>query len=189
MQEEINLEEVIEEADMLMDDAIQHLNKELTTIRAGKASPSILSSVMVDYYGTPTPINQVANVGASDSKTVTVQPWEKAMIAPIEQAIFAANLGVTPQNNGEMIIISIPPLTEERRKEYVKRAKAFGEDAKVSLRNSRHKVMDAIKKAVKDGYPEDAGKRQEERVQKMVNGHADQIKKIVESKEKDIMTI
>ena len=111
------------------------------------------------------------------------------MIGPIEQAIFAANIGITPQNNGEIIIITIPPLTEDRRKEYVKRAKAAGEDAKVSLRNSRHKVLDFIKKAVKDGYPEDAGKRREDEVQKMVKDHEEKINHIVESKEKDIMTI
>ncbi len=187
MQEELDLH--LEEANEQMDNAIEHLQKDLTKIRAGKASPSILNGILVDYYGSPTPIGQVANIGVSDSRTITVQPWEKSMIGPIEQGIFAANLGVTPQNNGEMIIINIPPLTEERRKEYVKKAKAYGEDAKVSLRNSRHKVLDVIKKAVKDGYPEDSGKRLEDNVQKMVNSHADKISKIVDAKEKDIMTI
>lgn len=187
MQEELEL--YLEEANDQMDEAVNHLHKELAKIRAGKASPAILNGILVEYYGSPTPLAQVANVGASDSKTITVQPWEKSMIAPIEQAIFAANIGVTPQNNGEIIIINIPPLTEERRKEYVKRAKAYGEDAKVSLRNSRHKILDVIKKAVKDGYPEDSGKRLEDQVQKMVNTHAGEITKIVEAKEKDILTI
>lgn len=187
MQEELDLH--LEEAKEQMEQSIDHLRKEMTKIRAGKASPSILNGILVDYYGSPTPIGQVANISAADSKTINVQPWEKSMIAPIEQAIFGANIGITPQNNGEMIIINIPPLTEDRRKEYVKRAKAYGEDAKVSLRTSRHKALDAIKKAVKVGYPEDAGKRMEDKVQKMVNDHASKINDIVAAKEKDIMTI
>ena len=144
-----------------MDDAIDHLDKELAKIRTGKASPSMLNGILVDYYGNPTPLNQVANVGASDAKTLTIQPWEKTMLSVIEQAIFAANLGLTPMNDGEMIRISIPPLTEERRKEMVKMAKEKGEEGKVSIRNARHKVMDFIKKAVKDGLSEDLGKDKE----------------------------
>jgi len=172
-----------------MDGAMDHLAKELTKIRTGKANPSMVSSIKVDYYGSPTPLTQVANVGATDGKTLTIDPWEKSMIAPIEQAIFAANLGLTPQNNGEMIIINIPPLTEERRKEFVKQAKALGEEAKISVRNSRQKIMETVKKEVKDGYPEDAGKREEDNIQKMVNGYGEKINKLVETKEKDIMTV
>lgn len=179
----------IEEGKMMMDEAIEHLEKELQKIRAGKASPSMLNGIMVEYYGAPTPLSQVANITSSDSRTLNISPWEKATIGPIEQAIFAANLGLTPQNNGEMIIINIPPLTEDRRKELGKRSKALGEDAKVSLRNARHKILDFIKKSVKDGYPEDAGKRQEETVQKIVNDYADKIGKIVTAKEAEIMTI
>jgi len=149
----------LEIAQEQMEGAMENLAKELTKIRTGKASPSMLSGIRVDYYGSPTPLTQVANVGATDGKTLTIDPWEKSMIGPVEQAIFAANLGLTPQNNGEMIIINIPPLTEERRRQFVKQAKAFGEEAKISIRNSRQKIMETVKKEVKDGYPEDAGNR------------------------------
>ena len=134
-------------------------------------------------------MTQVANVGASDGKTLTIQPWEKSIVGAIEKAIFEANLGLTPQNNGEMIIINIPPLTEERRKDFVKLAKALAEDAKVSIRNSRHKILETIKSEVKEGFPEDAGKREEENVQKRVNGYGDKINALVAAKEKDIMTV
>ena len=187
---------VSEEVDMAldiaqegMDHAIQHLNNELVKIRTGKASPAILSGLLVDYYGSPTPLNQVANVGTSDARTITVQPWEKKMLAPIEQSIFAANLGLTPMNDGEMIRINIPPLTEERRLNLVKQAKHLGEESKISLRSNRHKALDTIKKAVKDGYPEDAGKRKEDQVDKMLHEYSDKIDKVVEAKEKDIMTV
>lgn len=181
--------EHIEEGKMAMDEAIEHLERELNKIRAGKASPSMLNGIMVEYYGSPTALNQVANVGTTDSRTLTISPWEKSTIGAIEQAIFAANLGLTPQNNGETIIINIPPLTEERRKEMVKKAKGLGEDAKVSMRSSRHKMMDFIKKSVKDGYPEDAGKRQEDAVQKVVESYADKVNAVISNKESDIMTI
>ena len=172
-----------------MDAAIEHLQGELQKIRAGKASPSMLNGILVDYYGSMTPLTQVANILTSDSRTLSIQPWEKSMIGPIEQAIFAANIGITPQNNGEMIIINIPPLTEERRKEMVKRAKSLGEDCKVTVRGLRQKSMDVIKKEVKDGYPEDMGKDREADMQKIVNNYSDKIKKMIESKENDIMTI
>ena len=172
-----------------MDAAIEHLQGELQKIRAGKASPSMLNGILVDYYGSMTPLTQVANILTSDSRTLSIQPWEKSMIGPIEQAIFAANIGITPQNNGEMIIINIPPLTEERRKEMVKRAKSLGEDCKVTVRGLRQKSMDVIKKEVKDGYPEDMGKDREADMQKIVNSYSDKIKKMIESKENDIMTI
>ena len=183
------IEMAVEMAKEQMDGAMEHLAKELTKIRTGKASPKMISDLRVDYYGSPTPLSQVANIGATDGKTLTIQPWEKSMVAAIEQAIFAANLGLTPQNNGEMIIINIPPLTEERRKEFVKHVKALGEEAKISVRNSRHKVLEMVKKEVKDGYPEDAGKRKEDEIQKMVNGFGDKINKLVASKEQDIMTV
>ena len=179
----------IEEGKMAMDDALDHLDQELMKIRAGKASPSMLGGIMVDYYDTPTPLNQVANVSASDSRTLSISPWEKAMIGPIEKSIFAANLGLTPQNNGETIMINIPPLTEDRRKEMVKRARGLGEDAKVSLRNDRHKMMDFIKKSVKDGYPEDEGKKQEDIVEGIIKDFTDNINKMIDKKETDIMTI
>ena len=187
MQEDVN--EYIEEAIIAMEGSIEHLHKELATIRAGKASPNMLSGISVPYYGTPTPLNQVANVSTSDSRTITIQPWEKSMLAPIEKAIFEANLGVTPQNNGEIVIINIPPLTEERRKELVKRSKSMGEDTKIGIRNARRDAMDNIKKAVKAGYPEDAGKRKEEEVEKLTKEYVEKADKLIENKEKDIMTI
>ncbi len=188
----MNSEEVemaIEIGKESMDQALEHLQKELIKIRTGKASPSMLSGISVEYYGNQTPLNQVANIGASDSKTLTIQPWEKSMLAPIEQAIFAANIGLTPMNDGEFVRINIPALTEERRKQLVKQAKHLGEESKISLRNTRHKVMDTIKRSVKDGYPEDAGKRKEASVDKMTHDYGDKIDKMVEAKEKDIMTI
>lgn len=187
MQEEIN--EGMEHAKAEMEEAIAHLNRELVKIRAGKANPAMLNGLLVDYYGNPTPINQVANISAPDSKMISIQPWEKNMIGPIEQAIFAANLGVTPQNNGEQIIINIPPLTEERRLEMVKMVKAYGEDSKISFRSTRHKILDVIRKSVKEGFPEDAGKREEDAVEKMLKHYTELSNKIIAAKEKDIMTI
>lgn len=187
MQEELQMH--IDEAKQLMDDAIEHLKKELATISTGKASPRMLDGVVVDYYGSPTPLNQVANVGTSDSKTITIQPWEKSMLAPIEKAIFEANLGLTPQNDGELIRINIPMLTEERRKEFAKRAKALGEETKQGVRAARRDAMDAVKKAVKEGYPEDAGKDREDEIQNMTNSYNSKIDQLVDAKEGDIMQI
>ena len=172
-----------------MDKAIEHLRDELIKIRAGKASPSMLKGIMVEYYGNPTPLGQVANIGTPDAKTLSIQPWEKSMLGPIEKAIFEANLGLTPMNDGEFVRISIPPLTEDRRKQMVKQAKSHCEDAKVSLRSSRHKMIDFIKKEVKDGYPEDAGKKRESEVQDMTNNYGKNIDEIFAAKEKDIMTV
>lgn len=172
-----------------MDHAIDHLNQELVKIRTGKASPAMLGGIMVDYYGSPTPLNQVANVSAADARTLAIQPWEKSMLGPIEQAIFAANLGLTPMNDGEFVRINIPPLTEERRKDLVKQAKHLGEEGKVSLRNTRHKLMDFIKAEVKDGYPEDMGKRKEGHVDKLVHEYSDKIDAMISAKEQDIMKV
>ena len=172
-----------------MEKAIEHLRSELLKIRAGKASPSMLNGIKVEYYGNPTPLTQVANIGTPDSKTISIQPWEKSMLGPIEKAIFEANLGLTPMNDGEFVRIIIPPLTEDRRKQMVKQAKSLCEDAKVSLRSSRHKMIDFIKKEVKDGYPEDAGKKRESEVQDMTNNFGKSIEQILDAKEKDIMTV
>lgn len=172
-----------------MDKALQHLKDELSKIRAGKANASVLNGIMVDYYGTPTALSQVSNISVPDSKTISIQPWEKNMLAPIEQSIFSANIGLTPMNDGEFIRISIPPMTEERRKELVKQSKGLGEEAKVSMRNARQKLMDFIKKEVKAGYPEDAGKKKEDEVQSMIKSFSDTINKYIEAKEKDIMTV
>lgn len=172
-----------------MNESIEHLQKELAKIRAGKASPNMLSGIMVEYYGNLTHLSQIANISTPDGKTLAIQPWEKTMLAPIEQAIFKANLGLTPMNDGEFVRINIPPLTEERRKDLVKQAKAAGEDTKVSIRQSRQKLMDFIKNEVKEGYPEDMGKRKEEDVQKLVKGFGDKIDLIIKAKETDIMTV
>ncbi len=172
-----------------MEEALDHLQRELVKIRTGKASSSMLNGVLVDYYGSKTPLHQVANVSTTDARTINIQPWEKSMLSVIEKAIFEANLGITPMNDGENIRLNIPPLTEERRKDLVKQAKALGEDAKVSLRNARHKLMDFIKKQVKAGFPEDGGKRKEEEVQNMINSYAKKVEEIISAKEKDIMTV
>lgn len=172
-----------------MQKSLDHFGSELAKVRAGKASPAMLSGVMVDYYGSPTPLAQVANVGTPDSRTISIQPWEKSMLAEIEKAIFQANLGVTPMNDGEMVRISVPPLTQERRKDLVKQCKSLSEDAKVSIRNERHKLMDAIKKEVKNGYPEDAGKKREGEVDASVKKYSELVEKTLQAKEADIMTV
>ena len=188
MDEEL-LSEHLEENKMLMEEAITHLEGELMKIRTGKASPAMLSGLMVSYYGAPTPLQQVANVGTQDARTLTIQPFDKTAIGNIERAIFEANMGVTPQNDGELIRIIIPPLTEERRKQLAKQVKAEGEKAKIVVRNVRRDAMEAIKKEVKNGYPEDAGKRKEDEVQGWVNSFNKKIEDHVESKENDVMTL
>lgn len=182
---EIQLKKAKEEFDR----AIDHLHKELQKVRTGKASTSMLDGVLVNYYGSPTPLAQVANVSLSDSRTIAIQPWEKKIIGDIEQAIFAANLGITPQNDGELIRINIPALTEERRKEFVKQVKHHGEEAKVSIRATRHKILEVIKKEQKNGLAEDVAKRKEQDVQHQVNDYITRVDKIVESKDKEIMTV
>ena len=187
MQEEVDF--VIEHCKEKMDAAIGHLEKELIHIRAGKASPAMLDGVQVEYYGTLTPLNQVSNVSTPDARTIAVQPWEKSMIPVIEKAILAANLGFNPDNNGEIIRINIPALTEERRKELVKQVSREGETAKVSIRSARKEANDALKKMLKDGLSEDIKKDAEDQVQKMTDDYGEKVDALVEAKEKDIMTI
>jgi len=189
MSEEMNVDEKMIDGEGEMEHALDHLKLELAKIRAGKASPAMLSSIMVDYYGTSTPLMQVSNVGTADSRTITIQPWEKSMLAPIERAIFEANLGLTPMNDGEFVRINIPPLTEERRKQLVKQSKSQGEESKISIRSARHKMIDFIKKEVKNGYPEDAGKRKEEEVENLTKNYYKKIDHLIEAKEEDIMTV
>jgi ribosome recycling factor len=172
-----------------MDHAIEHLNAELVKVRTGKANANMVAGLLVEYYGNPTPLNQVGNVTNADSRTLVIQPWEKNMIGPIEKAIFEANLGVTPQNDGEVVRISIPPLTEERRKDLVKKAKSLGEEAKVSIRSARHKAIEGVRKAVKDGYPEDMGHDKEAEAQKLTDDYGVKVDEFVKAKETDIMTI
>jgi ribosome recycling factor len=186
------MEEVKNILDQLQDQmnkAIAHLESELQKVRAGKASPSMLDGLYVDYYGTPTPMNQVASVNTPDARTLIVQPWEKTMIKPIEKSIIDANLGFAPQNDGSMIRINIPPQTEERRKELVKKAKAEGEHAKVGIRTFRKDANDNVKKAQKNGLPEDMAKDAEDKIQKLVDSFVVKIDKHLEAKEKEIMTL
>jgi ribosome recycling factor len=168
---------------------LNHLENELTKVRAGKATPSMLSGVLVDYYGAPTPLQQVANVTTMDARTISVQPWEKTMLNEIAKGIMNANLGFNPQNNGEIILIAVPPLTEERRRDLVKKAKAEGEHAKVGVRNNRKDAMDMIKDLKSEGLSEDMTKDAEEQVQNITNSYIKKIDDLVEVKEKDIMTI
>ncbi len=183
------IESILSKGKEEMEDTIQHLHDELLKIRAGKASPSMLSGIKVSYYDSLTPLSQVANISTPDGRTLSIQPWEKSLLGDIERAIFEANLGLTPMNDGEFIRISIPPLTEERRKSLSKQSRSYGEEAKVSLRNSRHKMMEFIKKEVKEGYPEDAGKRKEDEVQSLTKDYGKKVDDIVAAKEKDIMTV
>lgn len=169
--------------------SIDHLNSELLKIRAGKASPAMLHGVMVDYYGSPTPLSQVANVGTMDARTITIQPWEKSLLNEIMRAVINANLGFAPQSNGESLLISVPPLTEDRRRDLVKRAKAEGETAKVALRNNRKDGMDMIKSMKDDGLPEDMQKDAESEVQNITNSYSSSIDTLIADKETDIMTI
>lgn len=172
-----------------MSGSIAHLEKSFLNIRAGKASPQMLGSVFVDYYGSQTPLSQVANVNTPDARTITVTPWEKAMLHPIEKAIMIANLGFNPMNNGENIIISVPPLTEERRKELVKQAKAEAEDAKVSIRNARKDANTDIKKLEKEGTSEDICKTAEDDVQKLTDAYIKKIDEHLAIKEAEIMKV
>lgn len=170
-----------------MDSAIKHLEKQLVNIRAGKASPAMLGSVMVDYYGSQTPLNQVANVNTPDGRTITVQPWEKAMLQEIERGIMLANLGFNPMNNGETIIINVPPLTEERRKDLAKQAKAEAEDAKIGIRNARKEANNDIKKL--EEASEDQKANAEIDIQEMTDSYVKKVDSIFNNKEKEIMTV
>ena len=187
MQEEVDF--VLEHSKERMKAAINHLEKELIHVRAGKASPAMLDGVMVDYYGSMTPLSQVANISTPDARTIAIQPWEKKMIPVIEKAILNANLGFNPDNNGEMIRINVPVLTEERRKGLVKQAQHEGEIAKVSVRTVRKEANESLKKLQKEGVAEDIVKDAEEEVQEMTNSYGVKIDNLVKAKEKDIMTI
>ena len=181
--------EILAGAKDKMSHAVTHLDEELKTYRAGKANPLVFNNVMVDYYGSPTPIPQVASVTTPDAKTLMLQPWEKKMIGPIEKAIIDANLGLTPSNNGESTRCTVPALTEERRRELLKKAKAAGENAKVSIRNARRDAIELLKKANKDGMPEDLQKEYEQLVQKETDAFTKKIDELVVAKEKEMMTV
>ena len=187
MTEEINF--IIDSAKEHMDGSIAHLEKEFLNIRAGKATPQMLGGVFVDYYGSQTALSQVANINVPDARTITVTPWEKSMLHPIEKAIQIANLGFNPMNNGDNIIISVPPLTEERRRDLVKQAKAEAEDAKIGIRNARKDANTDIKKAEKNGTSEDICKTAEEMVQKLTDTYIKKIEDILAHKEAEIMKV
>ncbi len=178
---------ILDTAKEAMDNAIRHLEKQLINIRAGKASPAMLGSVLVNYYGNQTPINQVANVNTPDGRTITVQPWEKNMLQEIEKGIMYANLGFNPMNNGDTIIINVPPLTEERRRDLAKQAKAEAEDAKIGVRSARKDANNDIKKS--DDISEDLKKNAEIDIQQMTDKYVKKIDDMFELKEKEIMTV
>jgi ribosome recycling factor len=184
-----DISKTISEAKAAMDKAIDHLEHEVSKLRTGKASTNLVQDLTVDYYGNMVPIGQVANLQVSDARTIMIQPWERNMLGPIERVIINSNLGMTPANDGEVIRLSVPPLTEERRKELVRKAKAAGEESKVGVRNARHKGLDQIKKLVKEGMAEDLGKRKETELQDMVNKYVEAVEKLIAAKEKEIMTV
>lgn len=179
----------LELADDSMKKAINHLEAELTKIRAGKASPQMLDGIVVDYYGSSTPISQVGNISVMDARTISIQPWEKNMLQPIERAIIASNIGINPQNDGNLIRLFLPPLTEERRKDLVKKSHGEGEQAKVAIRNIRRDAIESIKKAQKNGLSEDAAKDAENDIQELTNGYIALVDKHLASKERDIMAV
>lgn len=182
--------EIVNGIDDKMQEAVMFLEEDLKTYRLGKANPSVFNNVVANYYGTPTPIPQMASVSAPDAKTLAIQPWDKSMIKIIEKAIIDANLGFTPQNNGEIIRCTVPALTEERRKDLVKKAKAAGENAKVVVRNARREAIDLLKKAEKnDGMSEDTEKEAESEVQKVTDKNIKVIDELVAAKEKEILTV
>jgi len=172
-----------------MKKAINHLETELVKIRAGKANPQMLDGIVVDYYGSPMPISQVANISVMDARTLSIQPWEKNMLQPIERAIIAANIGINPQNDGALIRLFLPPLTEERRKELVKKCLAEGEHSKVAIRNIRRDSIEAIKKLQKNGLSEDAAKDAETNMQQVTDRYITAVEKHLGTKEKEIMSV
>lgn len=184
-----DITEILDETSASMNKAIDHFEGELVKIRAGKANAAILDGITVDYYGNPTPIGQVGNISVMDARTLTVQPWEKKMLQPIERAIIAANIGINPQNDGNIIRLFLPPLTEERRKEFVKRSNSEGEQAKITIRNIRRDAIEQVKKAQKEGVSEDAAKDAEAAIQEITDTKIVLIDKYLSLKEKEIMSV
>ena len=178
-----------EDAEEKMEKALKHLSAELVKLRAGKANPAMLEGIMVNYYGVPTPLQQVASINTPDARSFVIQPWEKKMVDAIEKAIFAANIGMTPSNNGEVIRLSVPPLTEERRKALVKQVKTEGENTKISIRNARREAIEEFKKLVKQGLPEDMEKDATENMQKLTDKYYKKVDEILAKKETEIMTV
>ncbi len=187
MTEEIDF--ILESTEESMNGTIAHLEKEFLNIRAGKASPAMLGGVFVDYYGSATPLSQVSKISVPDARTITLQPFEKNMLQAIEKAIMIANIGFNPMNNGDMVIISVPPLTEERRRDLAKQAKSEAEDAKIGIRNSRKDANTDIKKLEKEGTSEDVCKSAEEEVQNLTNAYIKKIDELLVAKEAEIMKV
>lgn len=186
----------MEEVQMILDEtkdamfkALKHLEDELRKVRAGKASADMLSGITVEYYGTPTPIHQIASIKLLDARTLVVVPFERKLISDVERAIFQSNIGITPQNDGENIRLSVPPTTEERRRDLVKQSKAYGEQTKIVIRNARKDGNEMIKDLVKDGLSEDIGKDSEETIQQLTNEYNGKVDKMLVVKEEEIMTI
>ena len=187
MSEELELIKL--DTESIMNKAINHLEAELIKIRAGKANPNMLDGIVAEYYGSPTPLSQIANISVLDVRTISVQPYEKNMLQPIERAIIASNIGINPQNDGNYIRLFLPPLTEERRRELVKRCNGEGENGKISIRNIRRDAIEQIKKLQKDGVSEDAAKEAEIEVQEQTNRFIALVDKRLEAKEKEIMVV
>ncbi len=182
--------EIVDAMSVKMQDSVDFLEEDLKNYRVGKASPAILNPVVVDYYGTATPVNQVASITTPDAKTIAIQPWDRSMIGKIEKAILDANVGLTPSNNGEIIRCVVPALTEERRKDLIKKAKAQGESTKVSIRNTRREGIDLLKKAQKnEGLSEDGEKEGEDELQKVTDKWVKKVDEVISAKEKEILTV
>ncbi|NNC94560.1 MAG: ribosome recycling factor [Chitinophagales bacterium] len=184
-----NVATILNQTREKMDKAIEHLELELSKVRAGKASPAILNGVTADAYGASTPINQLANVATPDGRTISIQPWDKSLLQAIEKAILQANIGITPQNDGEFIRLNIPPLTEERRRDLVKQTKTIAENTRVSIRHYRKEANDAIKDLQKDGLAEDESKKAEATIQNITNDYGEKVEKHLSRKEEEIMTV
>jgi ribosome recycling factor len=187
MNEDVEL--ILEETKDRMQHALEHLEHELARLRAGRSNPALLDGITVDYYGVNSPLAQVSNINTPDPKTILIQPWEKSMLGTIEKAIMAANIGLMPVNNGEVIRINIPPLTEERRHQLVKQVRNEGETAKISVRNARKWANDELKQLLKDGLPEDLEKEAIENVQELTTSYSEKVDKVMAMKEKDVMTV
>jgi len=183
------IESILAGTEDSMRKAVSHLEAELVKVRAGKANPNMLDGIVVDYYGSPMPISQVGNISVLDARTLSIQPWEKNMLQPMEKAIMASNIGITPQNDGMNIRLYLPPLTEERRRELVKRANGEGEQSKVAIRSIRREAIEGIKKLQKDGLSEDAGKDAEKEIQHTTDKYIAAIEKTLAAKEKEIMAV
>ena len=183
------LEMIKLETESSMKKALNHLEAELVKIRAGKANPTMLDGIVAEYYGSPTPISQIANISVLDARTISVQPWEKNMLQPIERAIIASNIGINPQNDGNYIRLFLPPLTEERRKELVKRCNAEGEQGKIAVRNIRRDAIEHIKRLQKDGLSEDVARNAETEMQELTNRYIGLVENHLETKEKEIMAV